>query len=222
MGRGGRAERGRFASRPIAKHLGSYEARPDVVTEPRTTGPELMAVYPERGQQNTWEWISTRRNPGTARQRDEGAVYRAIAWPDRTNGPDRQSGCQEERIIVEEPPYGPPAHHQSSSEISRTFGRGSRRSRRWSRRPASTRQYGRPARMRRHHNTISNMPMGDGPAVPDSVMQAVVQTLSHIVGDRKRSRPNLSRANEHQPSMNEASSRKSAPEPAPLQVALDQ
>lgn len=64
-----------------------------------------MAVYPERGQQNTWEWISTRRNPGTARQRDEGAVYRAIAWPDRTNGPDRQSGCQEERIIVEEPPH---------------------------------------------------------------------------------------------------------------------
>lgn len=150
------------------------------------------------------------------------SVYRAIAWPDRTNGPDRQSGRQRERIIVEEPPYGPPAHHQSSSEISRTFGRGSRRSRRWSRRPASTRQYGRPVHMRRHHNTISNMPMGDGPAVPDSVMQAVVQALSHIVGDRKRSRPNLSRANEHQPSMTEASSRKSAPEPAPLQVALDQ
>ena len=103
-GRGGAPGTGGFASRPITKHLGSYEARPDVVTKPRTTGPELMAVYPERGQQNTWEWISTRRNPGTARQRDEGAVYRAIAWPDRTNGPDRQSGCQEERIIVEEPP----------------------------------------------------------------------------------------------------------------------
>lgn len=76
--------------------------------------------------------------------------------------------------------------------------------------------------MRRHQNTISNTPMGDGPAIHDSVMQAVVQTLSHIVGDRKRSRPNLSRANEHQPSMTEAPSRKSAPEPEPLQVALDQ
>lgn len=76
--------------------------------------------------------------------------------------------------------------------------------------------------MRRHQNTISNMPMGDGPAIHDSVMQAVVQTLSHIVGDRKRSRPNLSRANEHQPPMTEAPSRKSAPEPAPPQVALDQ
>ena len=72
-GEGARPARGRFASRPIAKHLGSYEARPDVVTKPRTTGPELMAVHPERGQQNTREWISARRNPGTARQRDEGA-----------------------------------------------------------------------------------------------------------------------------------------------------
>lgn len=84
------------------------------------------------------------------------------------------------------------------------------------------RQYGRPTRMRRHQNTISNTPMGDGPAIHDNVMQAVVQTLSHIVGDRKRSRPNLLRANEHQPSMTEAPSRKSAPEPEPLQVALDQ
>ena len=64
---------GGFPSRPITKYLGSYGARPDVVTEPRTTGPEMMAVHPERGQQNTWEWISARRNPGTARQRDEGA-----------------------------------------------------------------------------------------------------------------------------------------------------
>lgn len=182
-----------------------------------------MAVYPERGQQNTWEWISTRRNPGTARQRDEGAVYRAIAWPDRTNGPDRQSGCQEERIIVEEPPHT--AHRptinpllryreRSEEEVDALVGghgdqllRGSTVA---------------PRACGANQNTISNMPMGDGPAVPDSVMQAVVQTLSHIVGDRKRSRPNLSRANEHQPSMTEASSRKSDPEPAPLQVALDQ
>ena len=73
-GRGeARARRGGFPSRSITKYLGSYGARPDVVTEPRTTGPEMMAVHPERGQQNTWEWISARRNPGTARQRDEGA-----------------------------------------------------------------------------------------------------------------------------------------------------
>lgn len=154
------------------------------------------------------------------------SVYRAITWSDRTNGPYRQSRRQGERIIVEELPHtarrpaiNPLLRYRERSEEETdalVSGHGDQLQRGSTGAPRACGATRTPSR------TCPWMPMGDGPASHDSVIQAVVQTLSHIVGDRKRSRPNLSRANEHQPSMTEAPSRKSAPEPAPLQVALDQ